>query len=133
MKCLKIMFALLFGLSTMAVAQAQNPVDSSAFEAVEVYYFHFNSRCETCFMVESEAENNVALLYGSSVSFMAYNLDTEEGEVKGKQLRVPGQSLVIVQGKQVIDITTEAFLYASTNPNKFRAIIKEKIDNLLEL
>ena len=98
---------------------------------VNVYYFHFNTRCATCRAVESEAQADVKELFGNDVSFAAYNLDEKAGEAKGKELGVSGQTLLIVKGSQQFNITTEGFMYARTNPKKFRQIIEEKIKPLL--
>jgi len=98
---------------------------------VNVYYFHFNVRCATCRAVESEAQTDVKELFGNDVSFASYNLDEKAGEVKGKELGVSGQTLLIVKGNQQFNITTEGFMYARTNPKKFRQIIEEKIKPLL--
>ena len=70
-------------------------------------------------------------LFGNDVSFAAYNLDEKAGEVKGKELGVDSQALVVVQGDTKIDLTNEGFLYALTDPDKFKEIIEEKIKSLL--
>ena len=98
---------------------------------VDVYYFHFNSRCATCRAIESESKADVMELFGNDVSFAAYNLDEKAGEVKGKELGVDSQALVVVQGDTKIDLTNEGFLYALTDPDKFKEIIEEKIKSLL--
>ncbi|GET22412.1 nitrophenyl compound nitroreductase subunit ArsF family protein [Prolixibacter denitrificans] len=98
---------------------------------VNVYYFHFNTRCATCRAVESEAQADVKELFGNDVSFASYNLDEKAGEAKGKELGISGQTLLIVKGNQQFNITTEGFMYARTNPKKFRQIIEEKIKPLL--
>lgn len=98
---------------------------------VEVFYFHYSRRCATCIAVENVSREAVAELYGEKVSFTDYNLDEEEGKIKGKELQVPGQSLLIVAGNTKIDITNEGFMNARANPEKLKAIIKEKIDPLL--
>lgn len=99
--------------------------------AVQVYYFHFTSRCATCKAVEAEAQQDVKELFGDKVSFAAYNLDTKEGEQKGKELGVNSQTLLVVKGAKKINLTNEGFMYARTNPEKFKKIIEEKIQPLL--
>ena len=124
-----VLFCLLVSVSTSTrvVAQVQNDENTG----VEVYYFHFNTRCETCRAVESEAQLGVQLLFGDEVKFTAVNLDKKEGEAKGKELGINSQMLVIVKGDKKINLTNEGFLYAQTNPDKFRKIIEEKIKPLL--
>jgi hypothetical protein len=103
---------------------------------VEVYYFHLTTRCATCRTVEAEAKKDLNILYPDlmkvgKISFMALNLDEEQGENVGKKLGVSGQTLLIVKGDQKINITNEGFLYAVTQPEKFKEIIRNKIDALL--
>ena len=118
----------------MAVAAGNQPSEGSQNEkkaAVNVYYFHTNFRCVTCRTIESEAKQDVKELFGDKVNFIAYNLDEKEGEAKGKELGVNSQMLLIVKDKKKIDITNQGFLYARTNPNKFKEVIEEKIKPLL--
>jgi hypothetical protein len=103
---------------------------------VEAYYFHFSNRCVTCKTVESEAKLNIETLYPEQVkqglvSFQAINLDEGSSRDIAKELQVSGQTLLIVKGDQKFNITNEGFMYARTNPEKFKSIIKEKIDPLL--
>lgn len=116
-----------FSVSIRSAAQVQKEENAN----VEMYYFHFNTRCETCRAVESEAKLDVQLLFGDEVKFTAVNLDKKEGEAKAKELGVNSQMLLIVKGKKRINLTNEGFLYAQTNPDKFRKIIEEKIKPLL--
>lgn len=116
-----------FGVSSQTPSKKQNEENVK----VEMYYFHFNTRCETCRAVESEAELGVQLLFGDEVKFIAVNLDEKEGEIRGKELGVNSQSLIVVKGDKKINLTNQGFLYARTNPDKFREIIEEKIKPLL--
>jgi hypothetical protein len=99
---------------------------------VEAYYFHFSSRCITCKTVEAEAKADIESLYAGKVSFKAVNLDDESSKVLAEKLKVSEQTLLLVKGDTKINITNEGFLYARTNPAKFKSVIKEKIDGLLK-
>jgi len=115
-------------------AQTENTANpSTSTDKVEAYYFHFNSRCVTCLAVESEAKTNIESLYGGKVSFQSINLDDASSKAIAEELKVSGQSLLIVKGATKINITNEGFMYARTNPEKFKSIIKNKVDGLLEL
>lgn len=114
-------------VSNHVMAQTQD----EEVEFVKMYYFHFNTRCETCRAVESEAQNDVQLLFGDDVTFKAVNLDEKEGEETGKKLGVNSQMLLIVKGDIKINLTNEGFMYALTDPDKFREIIEEKIKPLM--
>ncbi len=100
-------------------------------DQVEAYYFHFTARCATCKGVEAETRANLAALYGDKVPFQSVNLDEESGKAIGDKFQIGSQALVIVKGNTKIDITNEGFLYALNDPEKFRTIIKEKVDPLL--
>lgn len=99
---------------------------------VEVYYFHLTARCVTCQTVESEAKADIQSLYGGKVSFQSINLDDASSKEIAEKLKVPGQALLIVKGKQIQNITNEGFMYARKDPAKFKAVIKEKVDALLK-
>ena len=126
---LTVFFSLLISFSLTAQTSANNPKEDKA--KVNVYYFHFNTRCETCRAVEDESKADISMLFGKDVSFAAYNLDKQAGEAKGKELGVNSQSLLVVKGDKKIDLTNEGFLYALTDPEKFKKVIEEKIKPLL--
>ncbi len=113
-------------------AQTQKK-ETSAANRIEAYYFHNASRCVTCKTVEAEAKADLESLYGSQVTFKALNLEDDATKPIAKKLAVSGQTLLIVKGTQKINLTNEGFLYAVTNPKKFKSIIKAKVDPLLDL
>jgi len=132
MRFLFISSILISGIMVLAACN-QQPKGSQVAEGedVSVYYFHTNARCVTCLTIEEEAKKDVSELFGNKVVFASYNLDEKEGLEKGKGLGVNSQMLIIVKGEQKINITNEGFLYARTNPEKFRKIIEENIKSLL--
>jgi hypothetical protein len=112
-------------------------VVASANAAVEVIYFHTTSRCVTCKTVEAEAKSNVALLYSAQVnegkiSFASYNIEEPAGKAIADRVGVAGQSLMVVKGDQKENLINDGFMYAVRQPEKFREIMKEKIDPLLK-
>ncbi len=135
MKNVKIILLLTVLFSGLMAVTAGNPSSEGAQDkkkaSVNVYYFHTNARCVTCRTIEDEAKQDVKELFGDKVSFMSYNLDEKSGEAKGKELGINAQMLVIVKDKQKINITNQGFLYARTNPEKFKQVIEEKIKPLL--
>lgn len=128
-----LLFTVVFSLlaSVNVMAQSGEKVQKEKEAKVGVYYFHTNTRCVTCRTVESEAKADVKELFGNDVSFAAYNLDEPNGEAKGKELGVNSQSLIVVKGDKKINLTNEGFMYARTNPEKFKEIIEKKIKPLL--
>ena len=114
--------------SNAQTTKKEAPVSTS--DKIEVYYFHFSARCVTCKTVESEAKADVQNLYSGAVSFKSINLDDDSSKAIAKKLKVSGQTLLIVKGDQQINLTNEGFMYAMSNPAKFKSIIKKKIDVL---
>jgi hypothetical protein len=98
---------------------------------VEVYYFHFTRRCITCQAVEDVTKEALKEIYGDKIPFKGLNLDEADGSEKGKVLEIDGQTLLIVSGDTKINLTNEGFMYARSNPEKLRQILKEKIDPLI--
>jgi uncharacterized membrane protein YhiD involved in acid resistance len=107
-------------------AQKNDPSDK-----VEVYYFHLTARCITCKTVEEQAKANVQSLYGNKISFKSVNLDDDSSKEIAEKLKVSGQALLVVKGEKQINLTNEGFMYARKNPEKFKSVMKEKIDPLL--
>ena len=136
MKSFNIILSLIFfvGLNISCNAQPEKKTrnsDLAAAESVEVFYFHNTRRCVTCQAVETESKDLVEELYRDKVTFLAYNLEEQDGKAKAGELGVSGQTLLIVSGETRINVTTEGFLNARSNPEKFKQIMKEKIDPLL--
>jgi hypothetical protein len=100
---------------------------------VEAFYFHHTVRCVTCKAVESETKADLESLYGGQVSFKALNLEDDATKSIAEKYKVSGQTVLIVKGDEKINLTNEGFLYAVTNPAKYKSIIKARVDKLLDL
>lgn len=132
-----LMMLVFSGVSCNAQPGKKKLVSANSGNDVEVYYFHRTTRCVTCKTVEAEARKNILMLYADQVlkgkiSFTALNLEEATGKSVGEKLGVNSQTLLIVKGDQKINITNEGFLYAVSKPDKFREIIKEKVDPLMK-
>ncbi len=125
MKTLKSIVVLFFLAPVFAFSQ-----NNSA--KIEAYYFHNATRCTTCKTVEAEAEADLKELYGDKVTFQALNLEEKSTNAIAKKLKVSGQTLLVVKGDKQVNLTNEGFLYAVTDPDKFKAKIKEKVDPLVK-
>ena len=141
MKPIHFFAGIAFAMFTFFSCEAQtksNPESvASASDKVEAYYFHFSSRCVTCKKVEAEAKNNIETIYpelfkAGKLSFEALNLDEADAKARAEKLGVNGQTLLLVKGDKKINITNEGFMYAKTNPEKFKEIMKAKLDELLK-
>jgi hypothetical protein len=125
------------GVSCNGQADKKQQVLTGTGNDVEVYYFHNTTRCVTCKTIEAEARKDLEMLYpvqfkSGRISFTALNLEEATGKAAGIRLGVNSQTLLIVKGDQMINITNEGFLYAVSKPDKFRDIIKEKVDPLIK-
>lgn len=139
MRTIKLFIVILtvtFATSCNAQSSTKKETIASSTDKIEVYYFHFTSRCVTCKTVEAEAKKDIETLYpeqvkSDKITFQAINLDESSSKEIAEKLGVSGQTLLIVKGDQKINITNEGFMNARNNPDKFREIIKEKIDKLI--
>jgi len=127
----------LFVISCNGQPEKKQTVAAVSGNDVEVYYFHNTIRCTTCLTIEAEARKNIEMLYPDmykegKISFTSLNLEEATGKAMGEKLGVRGQTLLIVSGNQKINITTDGFLYAVAKPDKFREVIKGKVDPLIK-
>lgn len=103
---------------------------------VRIYYFHNTKRCATCNAVEDETKMALTMFYqdrlnAGHIEFTSLNLEEDEGKAMARNLKVTGQTLLIVKGETQVNLTNEGFMNARTNPSKFHEIIKEQVDQLL--
>ena len=139
MNAFKLSFVLILAVS-LSACNAQTPQDQNSSVAntdeLQVYYFHFTKRCATCNAVENEAKVALELFYADQMNegnivFTSLNLEDEDGKEMAEQLQVSGQSLLLVKGDQMVNLTNEGFMNARTKPDKFHDILKSNIDKLL--
>ena len=130
-----ILFGFLIVLVNCFSANAQTAQKQSlgtGTDKVEAYYFQMTVRCVTCKTVEAETKKDLETLYGGKVNFKAINLEDVKNKTLVEKLKISGQTLLIVKGDSKINLTNEGFLYAVNNPEKFKSIIKSKVDGLLK-
>jgi hypothetical protein len=130
-KAISFFLAILFLGCIHGYAQNSGKVTStSATGKIEAYYFHFNARCETCRAVESEAKADILNLYPGIATFKAVNLDDASNKTIAEKFKISGQTLLVVKGDKQINLTNDGFMYATTNPDKLKKLIKQKVDGL---
>jgi hypothetical protein len=123
-------------ISCNAQTKENKPTAETASEDIQVFYFHFTNRCATCNAVENETKVALDSFYPEEmkegkIDFTSLNLEEDDGKKMAEQLRVSGQTLMIVKGDTKVNLTNEGFMNARTNPDKFQEIIKSQIDKLL--
>jgi hypothetical protein len=117
-------------------SQASTTKSASKVKA-EVYYFHYTRRCVTCNAVEEVTKKTLEALYSKQlkagvITFKSINLDEATGNAIGEKLSISGQTLLIVGSGKSVDLTSEAFLTARSNPEKLKASLRSNIDTLIK-
>ncbi|MFA5817095.1 MAG: nitrophenyl compound nitroreductase subunit ArsF family protein [Bacteroidales bacterium] len=132
-------FLLTGALFTEPAAAGKNEPAQQVKKATptEVYYFHFTRRCATCQTVEKVAEQAVNEFFPEAmkrgdVTFKSVNIEEKENEDLVKRLKVEGQALLIVNGKDQINITDKGFMYAVNEPDKLKAEIKANVEKFVK-
>ena len=105
----------------------QSDVDVSG---VEVVYFHATRRCATCNAVEEVTKEMLKEVYGDQVKFASINRETDKNNKLIKKHKINGQTLLIIKGDKVVNLTNDAFMYARTNPDKLKDKLKETIGTI---
>lgn len=98
---------------------------------VQAYYFHATRRCATCEAVESVTKETLREYYGDKVAFYPINREDEKDNPMIEKYNVSGQTLLIIKGDKVVNLTNYAFMNARTHPDKLKAKIKSTIDPMI--
>jgi len=140
-KLISVSVFMLFVISLMTSAAENKPAKQvravvASATKVEVYYFHYSRRCETCQAVESESKSAIATLYPAQykkgqITFKSVNLDEKTSDAVAKKCKAEGQALLVIGGSKRTDLTDKGFMYARSSPEKLRAELKKTIDPLL--
>ena len=104
---------------------------------VQIVLFHLARRCESCNAVERETKAVLEEEYGEAVlsgklSFVSLNFQDEKGKKAAKHLRASGQSLFVTKGDSITDLSSAAFMFASTHPARYREALRKALDQYLE-
>jgi hypothetical protein len=97
---------------------------------VEVIYFHATRRCATCQAVEDVTKEVLKNTYGNKIPFSSIDREKDKKNKLLKKYKVSGQTLLLIKGDKVVNLTNEAFLNARTNPDKFKEKLKSTIDSI---
>jgi hypothetical protein len=96
------------------------------------YYFHATRRCATCQAVEKVSKEYIAANYAEKVTFISVNREEDQNKALVEKYEIAGQTLLIVFGDEVVNLTTEAFMNARSNPEKLEDLIKTTIDERIK-
>ncbi len=134
-----VLFALICAGPLWVISQEKKEVPAKP--KVEVYYFHPNERCP----IDQSIEENLRKLMQTSyakemrdgtIRFRVVNTDDKANQKFAGGFDINAQALYILSqddGKEVRNNLTEfAFAYGLSNVEKFKAGIREEIDNALK-
>ena len=127
-------------ISAQCCNSAQTKVDSKTTVAcnqtkqatdVKAYYFHATHRCATCQAVEDVTKQALNEYNNNAVTFQSINREENKDNPMIKKHKVSGQTLLIIKGDKVVNLTNYAFMNARTNPDKLKVKIKSTIDSMM--
>jgi len=130
-----ILLVIFAGISQMAAANMPGlrPDHSKIFKADDkprVYYFHASRRCVSCKAVETVARKAVREKYGDEIEFIILNREDEKNKALVEKYKISGQTLLVVKGESVKNLTNMAFMNARKKPDKVKEEIVSAIESL---
>ncbi len=99
---------------------------------VMLYYFHASRRCATCESVEKVSKETIHKNFEGKVAFKTFNREDRVNKKLVEQYEISGQTLLLIKGDEVKDLTTKAFLYAKNDPEKLEKEITSQIEELMK-
>ena len=110
--------------------------DSITANTIQVYYFHGSIRCHTCVSVDENTHQYIKDLFPvkldkGDIIFKSINIDKDERPDLVKKYQIYGQTLLFIKGDKVINLTDDAFKYVSTNPEKWKQIVEDITNDLI--
>lgn len=121
--------------ASAAMAQSKKKKDKEE-KTVEAYYFHNTRRCPTCLLLENNSKSALDEFYSEElkngkVVFHSVNMEEAEGKEIAKRLQVNSMAFVVVSENEKTDLTREGLMHGKSNPDRYKAKIKETIDTYL--
>lgn len=106
-------------------------------EYIQIVLFHLAQRCESCNAVEKETNGLLEEEYAEEISmgklkFVPMNFQSEKGKKIARQLQAAGQTLLVVKGDSITNLTKDAFVFASTHPEHYREALRNTLDKYLK-
>lgn len=132
-----IWLVLLSGSACRTGEQNSSGIYLAEADYVQIVLFHLAQRCESCEAVEQETQGVLEQEYreevlSGKVKFVPLNFQNESGKKAARHLQASGQSLFVVKGDSITDLTSAAFMYASTHPEYYREALGKTLDKYLE-
>ncbi len=112
------------------IANSENIVSQESTDVI-AYYFYGKIRCATCIAVEKVTKEVIRRDYAENVIFQTIDREEDKNEELIKKYKVAGQTLLLVKGNEVINLTNMAFLLARNAPEEYETRLKSTIETML--
>jgi hypothetical protein len=104
---------------------------------IQIVMFHMEQRCVSCDAVEEETLRMLEGAYrdafdAGSIKFIPLNYQSENGKKAAELLRATGQTLYVVKGDSITNLTSAAFMFAHTHPEYYHEALREVLDKYLK-
>ena len=91
----------------------------------------------TCNLVESEAIKHLESLYpelvkSGKITFASINLEEASSKAIAEKCKATGQSLLVISGDKRADLTQTGFMYARSQPERYKNEIKSAVDSMIK-
>ena len=137
----KTILLILFITGFITVVNSQQKPKTASTPKVEVYYFYPTERCPIDLTIEENVKTTVHTYFSKEIKngTMIFHLLNTDDKVNAKtvaKFNINAQALYIVEydkGKEIKnDLTDFAFSTSQNNPAKFKARLKDEIENALK-
>jgi hypothetical protein len=104
---------------------------------IQIVMFHLEQRCVSCDAVEEETLNMLEGVYrdafdAGKIKFIPLNYQSENGKKAAELLRATGQTLYVVKGDSITNLTSPAFMFAHTHPEYYHEALSKALDKYLK-
>jgi len=122
------------GNQASALEHVDNNSTALADKTLYVYYFHTNIRCETCVAVDEHTHDYLKIYFPKEIKtgkivFETINIEEKGHEDLVKKYEIWGQTLLFIKGDTVIDRTNDAFYNVTTDPEKWKTMVKTQVED----
>jgi hypothetical protein len=140
MKKKSILLVLFTGI-LMPILNAQNKPAVVMTSKVEVYYFHPSERCPIDQAIEENTRQTMLGYFSNeikngTIKFQVLNTDDKANSKTISKFDINAQALYLVKifnGKEIqTDLTSFAFDYGKSNPQKFKMRLRDEIERALK-
>jgi hypothetical protein len=130
---LPVLLVLLAGNACGSRSQYGEAVFVADAEYVQIVLFHLAQRCESCNAVEHETEWLLEKeyreeLHSGNLRFVPLNFRDENARQAARLLQASGQTLYVIKGDSIADLTSAAFMYAGTHPEYYHEALRKTLD-----